>query len=69
MSRTVSIASENGELGWKHGKKAEVTWVKVDGGSWERMGSVKPPRGPCGTGGCVEMQRWPFGRTHHAVCR
>lgn len=44
MSRTVSIASENGELGWKHGRKAEVTWVKVDGGSWERMASVKPPR-------------------------
>lgn len=65
MSRTVSVARENGELGWKQGKKTEVTWVKVDWGSWEQMASVKAPRGP---GGCVEMQCWPFGRTHHTAC-
>lgn len=46
MSRTVSVASENRESGWKKGKKAEVTWVEGDGGSWEQVAGVKPPMGP-----------------------
>lgn len=56
MSRTVSVASENGESGWKQGKKAEVILVKVDGGSWEQVASFKPPRGPGRT-------RWVCGDT------
>lgn len=49
MSRTVSIASENGELGWKQGKKAGVTLVGGNGGSWEQVAGVKPPTGPART--------------------
>jgi len=43
MSRTVSVASENKESGWKQGKKADVTLVEGGGGSWEQVAGVKPP--------------------------
>lgn len=56
MSRTVSVASENWELGWKQRKKAKVTWVEGDGGRWEQVAGVKPPVGPART-------RWMCGGT------
>lgn len=41
MSRTVSVASKNRELGWKEGKGDEVTGVERDEGSWEQVAGVK----------------------------
>lgn len=54
MSRNVSIASKNRELGWKQGKGDEVTGVERDEGSWEQVAGVKS-MGPAQT-------RWMCGR-------
>lgn len=59
MSRTVSEASKNRELGWKQGKGDEVTGAERNGGSWEQVAGVKPLMGPAQTrwmcGKCIKL--------------